>query len=86
MSSRTCRNLIRNMSPEQLQQLKEHIELQRTSAIVMGKRIDIKLLHFVQAELAGDHPKALEPIHRRPRSGKCRIIKEGVSNVLHTEL
>lgn len=78
MSSRTARNLIRNMSPEQSQRLQAHIELQRTSAIVMGKRVDIKLLHFVQAEIAGGKPKALEPIHQRARSGKCYIIREGV--------
>ncbi len=75
MSSRTCRNLIRNMSPDQLQRLKEHIELQRTVAIVEGKRIDTKLLHFVQAEIAGEKPKCLEPIHRRARSGKCVTVR-----------
>lgn len=78
MRSRSAHLLLKNLSPEETQRLKEHIELQRTAAIVMGKRIDIKLLHFVQAELAGDHPHMLEKTKCRPRSSKVRIIREAV--------
>lgn len=77
MRSQQARNIIKNMSPEQLKKLNEHIELQRTLAIVNHKRIDKNLLGFVQDEAAGLHPHQLEPRHSHPRNGKCYIIQEG---------
>ncbi len=75
MRSRSARNIIHNLSDGEKAKLLEHIELQRTKAILMGRRIDTKLLQFIQAEIDNQHPKALEPNKIRPRSGRCRIIR-----------
>lgn len=73
MTSRQLHNIIRNMSPAQLSRLNEHIELQRTVAIMTGKRINTDLLHFVQADVAGLHPRMIEKRHTHPRNGKCIV-------------